>query len=117
MIPTSVFVSCSEGDGGTPFPPGRDLDTIHPVDIRFFEDVAALVNEEHPEAIDGETAGMLAEIGIVHGQKFEPDERMRHILSEAAKVGSAMALATSYRSRLPVERYDDRQWIEIGNTG
>ena len=28
-----------------------------------------------------------------------------------------MALATSYRTRLPLQRYDDRQWIEIGNTG
>ena len=96
---------------------GRDLDTIHPVDLRFFEDLAILVNQEHPDAIDGETAGMLGEIGIVRGQPFEPDERMRRILSEAARVGSAMALATSYRSRLPVYRYDDRQWVEIGNTG
>ena len=96
---------------------GKDLDTIHPVDLRFFEDLAVLVNEEHPDAIDAETAGMLATLGIVRGQPFEPDERMTRILSEAAKVGSAMALATSYRTRLPLQRYDDRQWIEIGNTG
>ena len=42
---------------------GRDLDTIHPIDLRFFEDIAILVNEEHPEAIDGEMAGVLGEIG------------------------------------------------------
>ncbi len=96
---------------------GKDLDTIHPIDLRFFEDLAALVNEEHPDAIDAETAGMLATIGIVHGQPFQPDERMTRILGEAAKVGSAMALATSYRTRLPLQRYDDRQWIEIANTG
>ncbi|MGR2751822.1 DUF1254 domain-containing protein [Agromyces arachidis] len=96
---------------------GRDLDTIHPVDIRFFHDLAALVREEHPDAVDPETAGMLAAIGIAHGRDFEPDERMTRILSEAATVGSAMALATSYRTRLPLQRYDDRTWIEIGNTG
>ena len=96
---------------------GRDLDTIAPVDLRVFEELAALVNEEHPDAIDAETAGMLAAIGIAHGQPFEPDERMTRILGESAKVGSAMALATSYRTRLPLQRYDDRQWIEIGNTG
>jgi len=96
---------------------GKDLDTIHPIDFRFFSDLATLVSEEHPEAIDAETAGMLATIGIAHGQPFEPDERMQRILAEAAKVGSAMALATSYRTRLPLQRYDDRQWIEIGNTG
>jgi hypothetical protein len=46
---------------------GRDLDTIHPVALRFFEDLAALVNEEHSDAIDAETAGMLAAIGIPPG--------------------------------------------------
>jgi hypothetical protein len=96
---------------------GRDLDTIHPVDLRFFEDLAALVNEEHPDAIDAETAGLLATIGIEHGRPFEPSDRMREILTESAKVGSAMALATSYRTRLPLQRYDDRRWIEIANTG
>ncbi len=96
---------------------GRDLDTIHPVDFRFFEELAALVNEEHPDAIDAETAGMLATIGIAHGREFAPDERMTRILGEAATVGSAMALATSYRTRLPLQRYPDRTWIEIGNTG
>jgi len=95
----------------------KDLDTIHPIDFRFFEDLAALVSEEHPDAIDAETAGMLATIGITHDQPFTPDERMTRILTEAAKVGSAMALATSYRTRLPLQRYEDRQWIEIGNTG
>ena len=60
---------------------------------------------------------MLAAIGIVKGEPFEPDERMRRILGEAATVGSFMALATSYKSRLPLGRYDDRQWLEIANTG
>ena len=96
---------------------GKDLDTIHPVDSRYFDDLADLVQGEHPGAVDAETAGILAAIGIEHGKPFDPDERMAEILAEAAKVGSAMALATSYRTRLPLQRYDDRQWIEIGNTG
>jgi hypothetical protein len=96
---------------------GKDLDTIHPTDFCFFEDLAIFVDEEHRDAIDSETAGMLAAIGIGHGQPFNPDERMTRILTESAGVGSAMALATSYRTRLGLQRYDDRQWIEIGNTG
>jgi hypothetical protein len=75
------------------------------------------VAEEHEDAVDPETAGMLAAIGIEKGKPFEPDERMQRILSEAATVGSYMALATSYKTRLPLQRYDDRQWIEIGKTG
>ena len=96
---------------------GKDLDTIHPIDVRFFEDLADLVQTEPLDAVDAETAGMMASIGITHGKPFHPDDRMKEILGEAAKVGSAMALATSYRTRLPLHRYDDREWIEIGNTG
>jgi hypothetical protein len=96
---------------------GRVLDTIHPVDSRYFDDLAQLVAEEHEDAVDPETARMLAAIGIAKGEAFAPDERMRGILHEAATVASYMALATSYKSRLPLPRYDDRQWIEIANTG
>jgi hypothetical protein len=96
---------------------GRPLDTIHPVDRRYFEDLAQLVAEEHEDAIDPETAGMLAAIGIAKGEPFEPDERMQRILAEAATVGSFMALAMSYKSRLPLKRYEDREWLEIANTG
>ena len=96
---------------------GRTLDTIHPVDGRYFDDLAALVAEEHEDAIDPETAGTLAAIGIEKGRPYAPDERMRRILGEAAKVGSFMALATSYRSRLDLKRHADRQWLEIANTG
>jgi hypothetical protein len=96
---------------------GRDLDTIHPTDSRFFDDLAELVDEEHEDAIDVETAGMLAAIGIEKDKPWAPDERMQRILAEAAKVGSYMALATSYDTRLPLQRYDDRQWIEIKKAG
>jgi hypothetical protein len=96
---------------------GRTLDTIHSIDARYFEDLATLVTEEHEDAIDPETAGMLAAIGIAKGERFDPDARMRRILGEAALVGSYMALATSYKPRLPLRRYEDRQWIEIANTG
>ena len=96
---------------------GKDLDTIHPVDGRYFDDLAQLVAEEHEDAVDVETAGMLAAIGIEKGKPWDPDERMRRILAEAALVGSHMAMVTSYESRLPLARYADRRWLEIGNTG
>ena len=96
---------------------GRDLDTIHPVDGRYFDDLAQLIAEEHEDAVDVETAGMLSAIGIEKGRPWNPDERMQRILAEAATVGSYMALATSYKTRLPLRRYEDRQWIEIMNTG
>jgi hypothetical protein len=96
---------------------GQTLDTIHPIDSRYFDDLAQLIAEEHDDAVDVESAGMLAAIGIEKGKPWDPDERMQRILVEAAKVGSYMALTTSYETRLPLQRYEDRHWIEIGNTG
>jgi hypothetical protein len=49
------------------------------------------VQEEPLEAVDPETRGLLAAIGIRKGQPFAPDARMKKILSEAAAVGTATA--------------------------
>ena len=42
-----------------------------------------------PTAIDPELPGQLAAIGIVKGKPFNPDARMRKILTDAAAVGNA----------------------------
>jgi hypothetical protein len=41
--------------------------------------------------------GALASLGIVKGQPFEPDERRRAILSEAATVGTAAGRTLDWR--------------------
>ena len=51
-------------------------------------------------AIDPETLGLLASIGIEKGKPFPPDERMRKILAEAAAVGAATARTITYKSRI-----------------
>ena len=49
----------------------------------------ALVQLEPAEALDTELAGQFAAIGIVKGEKFAPDPRLRAILDEAVAVGNA----------------------------
>ena len=49
----------------------------------------ALVQLEPAEALDTELAGQFAAIGIVKGEKFAPDARLRTILDEAVAVGNA----------------------------
>ena len=49
----------------------------------------ALVQVEPAGQLDTELAGQFAAIGIVKGEKFEPDARMRAILEEAVAVGNA----------------------------
>ena len=53
------------------------FNTVHANDFSFYEEVDELVQEEPVEALDAERAGQLAAIGIVKGQPFAPDDRMR----------------------------------------
>ena len=53
------------------------FNTVHANDFSFYEEVDELVQEEPAEALDAERAGQLAAIGIVKGQPFAPDDRMR----------------------------------------
>ncbi len=78
---------------------GADFNTIHANDVTFFEEVAAVVHEEPLEAVDPETRGLLASIGIQKGKPFDPDVRMERILAEAAAVGNATARAIAFNTR------------------
>jgi hypothetical protein len=61
--------------------------------------------------MDPETLGLLASIGIEKGRLFEPDARMKKILTEAAAVGNATARAIAYRGRSKeAYLYPDSAW-------
>ena len=68
---------------------GLAINTISPNDFRHFELLDALVQMEPAEALDTELAGQFAAIGIVKGEEFKPDARLRKILDDAAAVGNA----------------------------
>lgn len=90
---------------------GMSFNTIHTMDFSFFEEVNEVVQEEPNAAIDPETLGLLASIGIEKGKPFEPDARMKAILTEAADVGNATARALAYRTRLSdAYFYPDGAW-------
>ena len=69
------------------------------IDFSFFEEVNQVVQEEPNEAMDPETLGLLASIGIEKGKPFAPDARMKKILTEAAAVGNATARAILFKTR------------------
>ena len=48
---------------------------------------------------DPDWHGMLATLGIVQGKPFNPDERQKKILTEAARVGEIMARTIAYEKR------------------
>ena len=65
--------------------------TIMPNDVSFFDVVDQIVQEEADGWLDPELAGQLRAIGIMKGQKFDPDERMTRILTEAVAIGNGYA--------------------------
>ncbi|MRG60115.1 DUF1214 domain-containing protein [Agromyces sp. CFH 90414] len=77
------------------------FNTVHANDFSFYEEVAALVQEEPVEALDAERAGQLAGIGIVQGQPFAPDARLRGILEQAAPIAAGIARVIAYAPRDP----------------
>jgi hypothetical protein len=77
-----------------------------------YEDIDSLVQAEPADALDPELMGQLAAIGIVKDKPFNPDERMKRILGEAATVGSATARSLFFRPRDPAAYlYPDSAWM------
>src|ERR1700722_1067383 len=79
---------------------GVELNTVHANDFGYFEELNQIVQEEPNDALDPETLGLLASIGIEKGKPFAPDARMKKILTESAVVGNATARAILFRSRM-----------------
>lgn len=88
--------------------------TIHANDYRYFEELNAVIQEEHEDAISPEARGRLALLGIVKGQPLDPDQRMREILNDAALIGATIARSISWASRDELNYFypdDDRTWF------
>ena len=62
---------------------GKSFNTIPPNDFSYFEMVNELVQTEPATSPNIELAGQLAAIGIVKGKPFNPDARMKKILTDA----------------------------------
>ncbi|WP_404307616.1 DUF1254 domain-containing protein [Neorhodopirellula lusitana] len=76
---------------------GKSFNTIPPGDYGFYEMINENVQQEPATSYDIELAGQLAAIGIQHGKPFNPDARMKKILSEAASVGSTAGRVLNWR--------------------
>ena len=78
---------------------GTEHNTIHRMDYHYWEEVNETIQAEPATGLDPEVRGLLASIGIEKGKKFNPDARMKKILTEAAKVGSVTAQVLTARPR------------------
>jgi len=90
---------------------GKQMNTVHANDYKFYEELNAVVQYEPADSFDPELVGLFASIGIKKGKPFEPDARMKKILTEAVAIGNATARAITFAPRNP--RYyiwPDRKW-------
>ena len=78
----------------------KSFNTIHDNDFQFYEHINDVIQEEPLEMIDAETRGLLASIGIEKGKPFNPDARMKRILTDAVAIGNATARSIVWYPRV-----------------
>jgi len=92
---------------------GKEMNVILPNDYSAFEKLHALIQTEPEDYLGAEAKGMMAAIGIEKGKPFNPDARMKKILTDAADIANAAARAISYFPRDPgnLTYKDSEAWV------
>lgn len=92
-------------------PGGKKWSGTQPRGLAYWELLSATINQEPVEERDRIMMAMLKPLGIEKGKPFKPNERQKTLLTEAARVGEAMARANSYQKRFPgVTVWEERRW-------
>ncbi|GIG02134.1 DUF1254 domain-containing protein [Catellatospora citrea] len=92
----------------------RPHNTVHANDATFYDEVDVVVQEEPLDSLDPERRGILASIGLVKGDVFAPDQRLRAVLDKAAPLGAGIARALAFRPRDPeAYHYPDSSWKRV----
>jgi hypothetical protein len=79
-----------------------------------FDQLKRLVDSEGANLADSDWLGMLAAIGIIKGQPFEPDAHTREILDRAAKTAYKMSRVIGFQDVVgdrSLRIYSDRRWV------
>lgn len=78
---------------------GTFSNTIHRMDYGYWEELNKTIQDEPLTGLEPEVRGLLASIGIEKGKPFQPDERMKKILTDAANVAAVTARALTAKPR------------------
>lgn len=79
--------------------------------FEFWQLLREIIDTEPPLEDSRTHYGDLAALGLAKGQPFNPDERMKHILEEAARRGSSQMRVEAFGDRRPDRVvWADRQW-------
>ncbi len=78
---------------------GVPANYIAPGDYQFWELLNQVIQEEPSTGSDPTTLGLFASIGIEKGKPFNPDARMKVILTDAANIGAVTARTIAFKIR------------------
>ena len=92
---------------------GVPMDGDFPRGFEYFERLADFIDYETVSREDFAMRGLLAGIGIVKGQPFEPDARMKALLDKAGQVGFKIAASVDFDYRPTPKIYPDRNWEQV----
>jgi hypothetical protein len=78
---------------------GKDWASAQPVSLDYWRYLSEVIQPEPIEARDKVMFGMLVPLGIEKGKPFNPTDRQKKILAEAAQVGELMARTNAFDKR------------------
>jgi hypothetical protein len=99
---------------------GKEWSSAHPANLNYWKYLSEVIQPEPIEARDKVMFGMLVPLGIEKGKPFNPDERQRKILTEAAQVGELMARTNAFDKRFagatiwPGKHWEYANMVELG---
>jgi hypothetical protein len=91
---------------------GKRINMMYPVDNAYWSKLKAFVDYEPVSAITPELRGVLASIGIIKGQPFNPTAKQQELLKKAVETAPKMIMALRQLGRSDERNryYKDRQW-------
>lgn len=94
---------------------GKRVDMMYPVDNSYWTKLKAFVDYEPVAAIDPELRGVLASIGIVKGQPFNPTAKQQEMLKKAVETAPRMIMAHRQLGRPDGRQlyYKNRQYENV----
>jgi hypothetical protein len=92
---------------------GLSINTVPPSDHTYFDLLNEVVQAQPSGVLSLEIMGLFAAIGIVQGKPFQPDERMKGILADAAAVACATGRSLNWRFRNDWAFYPGSAWYNM----
>jgi len=90
---------------------GKDWSSEQPRDLKYWEYLHDVLAPEQPEERDRFFHGMLLPLGIEQGKPFNPDDRQKKVLTEAAVTGDLLGRLTAYSKRVEgTEVWKGKHW-------